>query len=117
MNALPLLCVLWSLPEPWPPAEDLHRFPPKAIVDQNVTFAEKHIRWLESQRDWHKGRDVDGWLWEARECLASWTELQRCHYASSTREKLHDLKWRLGWADYSAGRMPPPVPLWRFERR
>jgi hypothetical protein len=42
----------------------------------------------------------------------------RCdyYYVTVRRDALKKLRDTLGLADYAAGKLPPHVPLWRFER-
>lgn len=118
---LALLCVVWGLPSPWPPAEDLDRFPCEAVAKEYVKLGEHHIKWLEMQRPWqaHRQAEWDAWIWEAKMLNAQWDALLRVHLGGKTytREHLESLRWSIGWTNYAAGRMPSPVPLERFERR
>jgi hypothetical protein len=58
-------------------------------------------------------------LEETRELFEVWNTLddaQQGYYDEAfRRRKLARLRELLGPADYYAGRLPPPVPVWRFE--
>ncbi len=124
-----LLAVLLALAQPveprLPPLEDLARFPAQWVTAENRDLARRHIRWLEARIavDRWQEAELTEWLWEAR-CRADLWEIlhtaqQGCcdEYSPWTetekRQCLAELKRLLG-QDYYQGRMPQPVPVYRF---
>ncbi len=131
MSALVLLaagiCGPLQLPgEPWVSSPcvcraDLLCFPPAKIVDDALKTANAHIAWLQEQRKFRQHDDDGGWFDSADNCRWCWRHLS---YALWYRDAIQDdahmrrnlmfLRMRLGNEAYYSGRMPPPVPTWRF---
>lgn len=102
-------------------AADLGRFPSHAAAEACVALAEAYVdaarrRWAASPVSWQDeaGEEVA----EAEFLRDAWQSLAcaRSAWASGPyhRDRLRQL---LGEPAWSAGRMPPAVPLWRFQVR
>lgn len=113
-----LLLALWAA---GPPEADLYRFPPFEVArpawrqawDYADGLARQSHPSLMSEREW----PPDDLRADAAWCLACWAALDWAHCHACSRERrqwLARLRKRLGDDDYYAGRMPPPVPLWRL---
>ncbi len=127
MSALDWYCLLWGIAsataDPVLP-EDLMRFPGKETTAVTVRFIQEHQGWLEVQRgqpglNANDGKVLRVWNWESRQAYAAWYQLQWCHVEPDNCEMvihLTDLRRQIGWENYVNGRMPAPVPYWRFQR-
>lgn len=112
------------MPPADPPLSDLHRFPAAAVAKANYDFATEHRNWVNKQKPLAP-RDESRWLdWqaEAAHCRKAWDNLWdanqvQLYDANARRKWLYRLRVTIGEEDYWIGRMPPPVPLWRFEKR
>lgn len=125
---------LSSLSEPDPPIEDAARFPPASVVEPLLELSIAHLEYRRHlPRDSY--HDLRNWYWlcEAHRCREAWgilEEIQATEIGSRwegsgeltrprnservRRQKLGELRDLIGRKDYHAGRMPPPVPLWRY---
>lgn len=114
---------LKGTPRSW----ELDRFPPEEWLDSEIRFARAHIEWLEARRDlawhgWERDR-LDEWIEDSRRLIelyravsyAHWYRRQRGNW-HLMRENLAGVRVTLGEVDWRAGRLPPVVPLWRFQR-
>ena len=106
-----------------PQVEELCRFPPRAVAERCVDCAWAHVWWVETRMtlDTTDGDIWHEWLVEARHCQECWSALRRVYLwqeaaPDQVRSALADLREVLGYVDFYAGRMPPPVPVWRFWR-
>lgn len=105
-----------------PPLTDLARFPPQELCWGQVRFADRHLAWLEDRGrlGLMTGEELVAVKEDALWCRRCWDELDsagRAFYPEeSRRAALGRLRRLLGDGAYLAGRMPPPVPLWRFGR-
>jgi hypothetical protein len=96
-----------------PPAEHLLNFPSREVSYANWKIAKK----------WHgnarcMARETNDKFWinmeqQSKLCLQAWEYLADAHmYSDKRRDNLHNLWMLLGDCNYSAGRMPEPIPLW-----
>jgi hypothetical protein len=96
----------------------LIRFPNKETTDANIEMAERHLAWLNRQMalwpynlDFYAARD------EAEAVLTVWTTLRTVHQEPAmVWQDVVRMEAVLSYADFCAGRMPPPVPIKRFRR-
>lgn len=103
-----------------PPVRDRWRFPPSEISDANQHFARAYMDHLRAERAL---RPHVFWWFDAALEEAEWHRL--CHYEASwatwpcgpsiRRRHLAELRRLLGDAAYAAGRLPPSVPIKRFQ--
>ena len=111
------LLILVSLPSP---EAELRRFPPHELVQEYLAFNRAYQAHLESRRllAQHHAEEISAVLWETRLLYWTWDKLDDA-WASCTEaarwDALGDLRVLLGDDAYYSGRMPPPVPLWRFQ--
>jgi hypothetical protein len=126
-----LLCLPLPAPGPRPcdlpdvDASDVCRFPPRAVLRARVSFAHRHLEWLDARAkalgpSWadreYEYRDAlmrRLYLWElAAECAdaADIADTSLC------QERLRRLRHKLGVRDYNAGRLPE-LPPWRHFSR
>jgi hypothetical protein len=98
---------------------ECRRFPPDLTDDQQRFAEQLDGYWLHCQR-WN---DRNYWMYAAArrdlaECQRAWALLAHARWTErdvcGRRECLEELRGLIGDAAYGAGRMPPPVPLWRF---
>lgn len=95
---------------------DLRWFPPREVAEVNYKLAQEHVDWLKLMVKANPTEDYGPWLKDAEQCRVCWEDLYDCHRYYATVWRLEFLRMRLGQESYWAGRMPPPVPLWRFRR-
>jgi hypothetical protein len=115
------LVIALAIPE-LPPLADAERFPPHAVVSDALAFNRAYGDYLECcfQLQGHH----EAWLTQALaethalacvwEALADVQQPYGCE--SWRRQRLADLRDLLGPLAYAAGILPPPVPLWRFQK-
>lgn len=122
-----LLWVILAVPlPPEPPTlADCARFPPAAVCQAMEDFGKAHLEWLEARASLAVGDGAhDYWQArraEARWCFDVWDWCGACAGCEGMEEHrrvlaLRHLRDLLGDEDYEAGRLPPPVPVWRFRR-
>lgn len=118
------------LPDPGDPLADCGRFPDGAACQELEDFARGHLAWLDARRPlcltesdeatWRQARTEAQWCFncwdwagaaQGNEGDRTTTDGRVAGYRRFSLDKLREL---LGDDDYFAGRMPPPVPLWRF---
>jgi hypothetical protein len=126
-----LLCLPLPAPGPRPcdlpdvDASDVCRFPPRAVLRARVSFAHRHLEWLDARaralgpswadREYEYRADL-----ERRLCL--WGMALQCADAadiadtSLCEEHLRRLRNRLGVRAYNAGRLPELPPWGAFTR-
>lgn len=114
-----------AMPPGDPPLSDLHRFPPAAVAEPYYKLASAHRDWICQQKPKALTRADEAfwWAWqlEADHCRRAWDHLWDAHRVtvfevSARRRWLAKLRETIGEQDYWDGRMPPPVPVWRFRR-
>lgn len=117
MVSLSLLLSLFQTPTPSVDVE-LQRFPPRAAVRANLDFATAHVAYLEARVALAPYRsDLAEWLSEARRLRLAWNALDSAQIfceETDRRCELDTLRELIGADAFFQGRMPPPVPLWRF---
>jgi hypothetical protein len=122
----------------------LRPFPPSDVVRDNVYFGRRHVRWLtdvgamvpEHRREaysvYMKEAERLKTIWAHLECSVEMLKAVRLQAYSKRLESRHvreiesmlhvaqqyidDLELMLGEQDFNAGQMPPPAPVWRFQR-
>lgn len=109
-------------PEPPPELWEAQRFCSWEIAQDQTVFAWEHDRWLKDRWEewgWNMPHLV-GWMEDAAYCRKAWElcrEAQNVNRNDDVRRKdLADLRELIGRQNFAAGRMPPPVPVWRFRR-
>jgi hypothetical protein len=105
-----------------PPLGDSLRFPPRALVNELLSFNRAYKQHLDSRQS----LEVTSW-WELHETLQEVDRLYviwdlvrdaRCdiYYVSVRRQALRKLREAIGADAYYSGNLPPHVPIWRFAR-
>lgn len=116
------LALIEGAPAPLPDRDDLRRFPGEAVVEQAVRRAHDHGHYLLARMAFDRacgGLNQTAWqlLYDEQiETIGTW-ELLREAVCWSNREKLNDVKLRLGPARWWAGVMPDPAPWHHFQGR
>ena len=113
-----------ELASPYPPVSDSNLFPSYQRCCEQYWHARDHQDWLRMQKYLDRGTPAED-LWEAweddaRDRVRIWeaaASAQLDYGSSWKREALAYLKSLLTEADYYAGRLPPPLPLWRYIER
>lgn len=122
MVAFGILLALLGAPEPDPPLTDLTWFPSHETSRKYQIFASQHRDWLAFQVEWHQWaqEEITESKMEAAWCWKAWDHLVDASYPylhdNERRQHLGKLRDQIGRAAYEAGRMPPPVPVWRFRQ-
>lgn len=122
MDWILIAALLSPLIDDRPPVEDLQRFPAAAICDEQIAAADRYWTHLQARLEWEP---LNYWRLstvaaEAAELRRAWSALRdACVHSHPDwqREALRTLRERIGPEAYYAGRMPPCVPVWRFEWR
>ncbi len=105
-----------------PPLHDSLRFPDRATVSELLAFNRTYRQNMEARQSvelvhWWAFREA---IQDADRLYQLWDTVRdaRCdyYYVTVRRDALKKLRDTLGPADYAAGKLPPHVPLWRFER-
>jgi hypothetical protein len=105
-----------------PPLLDGQRFPDRAVISDLLAFN----RAYRQQIDNRQAVELAHW-WELREAVQEadrlyhiWDTLRdaRCeyYYVTVRRQALKRLRDLIGEEAYYSGRLPPYVPVWRFQR-
>lgn len=136
-----LLCVDWPAAEALALRRELARFPPAAVAEANVAFADAHLAWLDAQlslgRQWRRAllldrqadtrcrracwralADAHGWAGRLGEA-ACWDRGTWCRYATPAehlRDALARLRHLLGPTGWAFGELPAPADFARFSR-
>jgi hypothetical protein len=103
-----------------PPLEDVYRFPTLEQAHHAWVFNSLYREQMEARRAFQRHRydEITRALEEAAQLARAWDQvwIARCEGCSDRRRRLalKGLRELIGPEDYYAGRMPPPVPLWRF---
>ena len=103
---------------------DCHRFPPREYARQCMVFNRSYRCHVELQLIWYAGDTRRWWywqeaLWETDRLYHVWDALHAAQ-GGEWPDEIFRLKWlrnmreMIGEEAYAAGRMPPPVPIWRF---
>lgn len=103
---------------------DHYRFPCKSICDEQLGFNRQYKQWLEAQvgptRLAQFPEDINAAIEETENLYKIW-DLARdsgCeyYYVCVRREALKNLRQIIGVKNFESGKLPPVVPLWRFNR-
>lgn len=105
-----------------PPWEDGVRFPDRVQINDLLAFNRayrKHIadrRPVELAHSWQ----LEAVLRETDQLYTIWETVKdargECYYVTIRRQALKKLRELLGEEAYYSGRLPPCVPLWRFQQ-
>ena len=104
-----------------PPVIDAERFPDRATVADLLSFNRAYRQQMEIRQ----AVEPTHW-WELQEAVREadrlyqvWDSVRdaRCgyYYVTVRRQALKKLQDMLGFEAYAEGRLPPHVPLWRFQ--
>jgi hypothetical protein len=105
-----------------PPLHDASRFPDRATVSELLAFNRAYRQNMESRQavellHWAEFRQAVN---EADRLYQIWDTVRdaRCdyYYVTVRRHALQKLRDTLGAEEYYAGKLPPHVPVWRFNR-
>lgn len=105
-----------------PLAADALRFPDRTTVNDYLLLNRDHHRHLDHRQAGEPARwcELSDALRETNALYQVWDTVRdaRCeyHYITMRRHALKRLRETLGEEAYYAGRLPPYVPLWRFDR-
>jgi hypothetical protein len=112
------LCLPWE-PEPRP--EDVLLFPGREAVEARYQMGREFQAWCQRQAQADPGRAEALMAAHAEsydaEWALDWLSSARWQEGPSRLYYLRKLRDKLGYRDYHAGLLPPPVPLWRLARR
>ena len=104
-----------------PSVKDSLRFPDRTIIQGLMDFNRSYRENVVSRRSMTlgAGETYDAALHETDQLYEVWDALNdaRCdyYYVVYRRQALKKLRKLVGEDAYYSGRLPPPVPLWRFE--
>lgn len=110
------LALLADLPPEW----DVTRFPTRPEANEATQFNRGVVKWLEERRatDHIHFDELTETIRQTHRLYEIWDLVRdaRCEFYSPRvrRMALAELRQRLGDEAYYAGRLPPPVPVWRF---
>lgn len=105
-----------------PPLHDCLRFPDRATACELIAFNRTYRQQMEARQAlelvrWREFREA---AQEADRLFYVWDAVRdaRCdyYYVTVRRDALRKLRDTLGVDDYYAGKLPPHVPVWRFQR-
>ena len=120
MDIITLTITATLLAPPAPPISDVERFPEREIACRMMEANRVYHKHIEARQQW----DIENW-WYWQEVLNETDYMYQCwdylHAARGGeggdetywRHSLMRLKELLG-NDYYLGKMPPSVPIWRF---
>jgi len=103
-----------------PPVYESLRFPDKTSINGYLAFSRSYCKQLALRRPLEPAHaeELDAALREAEQLQELWDTVKgaRCqyYYVTYRRECLKRLREMIGDNAYYNGRLPPPVPLWRF---
>lgn len=110
-----------------PPLSDLDNFPPADQVGAELSWHWQCRRQVDFRLTFAGGEDAEltRTLQDYQQLYVAWDALRDAQTGpleesgqnqSWCRSRLADLRDLIGPAAYCQGRMPPSVPLWRFQR-
>lgn len=105
-----------------PPLSDSYRFPNRLVVNEMLVFNRAYKKYLEERRPLEQVNPglLRTVMLETDLLYQVWDAVRdaRCeyYYVTVRRQALKRLRELVGEDDYFRGRLPPYVPLWRFER-
>lgn len=104
-----------------PSVMDSMRFPEREAVNDFLSFNRAYKQHLDmaQQVQLHKWLEYQQAIQETEQLYQLWDNVRdaRCeyYYVTVRRQALLRLRDKLGNQDYYAGKLPPYVPLWRFQ--
>lgn len=104
-----------------PGLEDAQRFPDRAMVNELLVFNRAYRKWLEERQtvDSVHADDLRRVQRETDQLYQVWDAVRdaRCeyYYVTVRRQALKRLRELLSDENYAQGKLPPHVPLWRFQ--
>lgn len=105
-----------------PPLHDGLRFPDRATVSELLAFNRTYRQQMETRQAlelvrWNVYKEA---VQETDRLYHIWDTVRdaRCdyYYVTVRRHALKKLRDALGAEDYYAGKLPPHIPVWRFQR-
>lgn len=140
LSGLTFVALWFAAPQPgrhWTPARCVVRewqlakdraevdgFPSDAEAERNWQLGLEHVKWLDGRLIYayaaepHAAPRWAAWRKDAGWCLWAWSLLGQCrnpHNSPCERANARSaLECHLGYEDYAARRMPPPMPDWWF---
>lgn len=104
-----------------PPCSDSLRFPTNSISSELLSFNRAYHTHLRQQRETLGDAAGNDAALEENDRLYHIWDLVRdagsdCYYISVRRQALDTLRRLLGEGDYLTAKLPPHVPIWRFNR-
>lgn len=104
-----------------PPLADSYRFPDRLVVNEMLVFNRAFKKYLEERQPLEQVRSSElrqvqqetDQLYQVWDCVRD----ARCeyYYVAVRRQALKRLRDLVGEEQYFYGKLPPHVPLWRFE--
>lgn len=100
---------------------DAQRFPDRGAVNEMLAFNRAYRRHLDGRQPMESDRStpLQAALRETDKLYQVWDSVRdaRCdfYYVTVRRQALKKLRDTLGADDYYSGKLPPYVPLWRFQ--
>jgi hypothetical protein len=104
-----------------PPLDDAQRFPERSVVNELLVFNRAYRKFLEERQpiDSIHADELRQVQREVDQLYQIWDAVRdaRCeyYYVTVRRQALKRLRELLNEEDYYQGRLPPHVPLWRFQ--
>jgi hypothetical protein len=104
-----------------PSVHDALRFPTRAVVTDYLDFNRSYRRYLDMRQPVDRARwwEYQTALEETEQLYHIWDTVRdarcECYYVHIRRRALKSLRSMIGDEDYYAGKLPPYVPLWRFQ--
>ena len=119
MSLLDVALLFLPLLDDRPPPDDLLRFPPASVIEQELRSNRLYREHLESRItvEHHQAWTIYTTLVETDHLYAMWDALRWARLygdADNQRDMLKRLRELLGPCAYYAGRMPPALPLPRL---
>jgi hypothetical protein len=105
-----------------PAMNDCLRFPDRDLVNELLSFNRAYRQHISARQPVELGRwwEYRATLQETEHLYQVWDTVRdaRCdyYYVTVRRQALKKLRELLGEEAYYAGRLPPHVPLWRFQQ-
>lgn len=115
-----LLLAVLPLLDDRPPLGDRNRFPPVAIVAEQLAANAAYQAHVQHRQSFelHNATDLYQVFYEARQLERCWQLIQwahHCYEPGNQRAALAELRDLIGWDHYYAGTMPPAIPTWRLQ--
>lgn len=122
LTAATALLLGLQAPEPDPPLCDRDRFPPREVAARAMQFNRAYRRHVEGRALWqtHRAEEWGQVKEEVEHLYRCWDWLHAAQGGQAGdacywRQSLRRLRELIGDEAYYAGRMPPCVPVWRFQ--